>query len=67
MVLADDEREEKLKLAFVETVLVDCSDMRETERWRLRASKEAFLVCDGARWGITGASCLATVASCLAG
>jgi len=43
LVLADDERE-KVKLALVETVLLDCSDMRDTDRWRFSASKEAFLV-----------------------
>jgi hypothetical protein len=37
LVLADDERE-KVMLALVDTVLVDCSDMRETDRWRFRAS-----------------------------
>jgi hypothetical protein len=57
LVLADEERE-KLKLAFVERVRADCSELRETERCRFRASREAFLVCDGDRWGIMGGCCL---------
>jgi predicted aminopeptidase len=65
LVLADDERE-KVKLALVDTVRLDCSDMRDTERWRFSASYDAFFVCEGARCGITGASGFVTAASCLA-
>jgi len=66
LVLADDERE-KVMLAFVDTVLLDCSDMRDTDRWRFSASNDAFLVCDGALWGMTGASGLTTAESGFAG
>lgn len=54
LVLADDERE-KVKLALVDTVRFDCSDMRDADRCRFSASYDAFLVCDGARCGMTGA------------
>lgn len=57
LLLADDERE-KLKLALVERVRADCSELRDTERWRFRASRDAFLVCDGDRCGIMGGCCL---------
>ena len=57
---ADDDRDpdvEKVKLAFVE---IDSLDMREfnceLDRDRANASYDAFLVCDGARVGITGAA-----------
>jgi hypothetical protein len=63
-VLADDDRE-KVMLALVDTVLVDCSDSRDTDRWRCKASYDAFLVCEGDLWGMTGASDLTVAASCL--
>jgi len=51
--LLDDR--EKVKLDLVETVRVDCSDRREADRCRTRPSYD-FLVCDGARCGMAGAS-----------
>lgn len=66
LVLADDERDIE-KLALVDTVRVDRSDMRETERLRFSASYDAFLVCEGERWGMTGASDLAVAVSRVVG
>lgn len=37
-------------------------DMFETDLWRAMASYEFFLVCDGERLGITGASVESSVA-----
>lgn len=55
LVLADDERE-KVRLALVDTVRLDCSDKREADRWRFSDSYVPLLVWDGARCGIAGAS-----------
>lgn len=43
LVLVDEERE-KLELALVETVRLDCSDKREVDLWRFRDSYVAFFV-----------------------
>lgn len=52
----EDAREEKVMLDFVETVLSEALDKDDMERWRAMASKEACLVCEGARLGILGTS-----------
>jgi hypothetical protein len=52
-VLLDDE-ERQAKLDFVDTVSLDMREVWETERERAMASKDAFLVCEGARLGIAG-------------
>lgn len=53
VVEVDDDRERE-KLALVETDLPDWLEKRENLLARL--SMDAFLVCDGERLGITGAS-----------
>lgn len=65
LVDVDDERE-KLKLALFESEMerCDCSDKREVERCRASPSYD-FFVCEGARFGIAGASTDGVLRACL--